>query len=81
MGIKFKNKEKIMKCMYCSGIMKKSTAPFHVDRKGYHLTLDDIPAWLCSQCGEVYFEESAVDSIQNILMSIDTQAQTMAKVA
>ena len=50
-----------MKCMYCQGEMKKSTVPFHIDRKGIHLSLDDVPAWVCRQCGEPYFEESEVD--------------------
>ncbi|MDM8536376.1 YgiT-type zinc finger protein [Desulfobacterales bacterium HSG17] len=70
-----------MNCIYCNGIMKKRTAPFHVDRRGYHLTLDDIPAWVCTQCGELYFEESAVESIQNMLISIDRQTEIIAKVA
>ena len=46
-----------MKCIHCSGRMKKSVAPFHIDRKGYHLSLDAVPAWVCTQCGEPLFEE------------------------
>ncbi len=41
-----------MNCMYCSGNMERGIAPFHTDRKGYHITLDRIPAWVCGQCGE-----------------------------
>ena len=37
--------------------MKWGMAPFHVDRKDCHLTLDAVPAWVCEQCGEAYFEE------------------------
>lgn len=44
-----------MKCMHCEGRMKKAVAPFHVDRKGYHSSLDAVPAWVCGQCGEPYF--------------------------
>ena len=40
-----------MKCIHCQGD-GKGTAPFHVDRNGYHLVLDKIPAWVCGQCGE-----------------------------
>ncbi|MFH0926386.1 MAG: YgiT-type zinc finger protein, partial [bacterium] len=50
-----------MKCIHCQGIMKKGTAPVHIDRKGCHLTLDNVPAWICSQCGEALFEENAVN--------------------
>lgn len=70
-----------MKCIHCQGTMERSTAPFHVDRNGYHLVLDKIPAWVCGQCGEVYFEESEVDSIQTIIEAVDTQVEKLAAVA
>ena len=40
-----------MKCMHCQGKMIKTVAPFHVDRKGYHLTLDVVLLWHnCDNC-------------------------------
>ncbi len=68
-----------MKCMHCQGEMEKTTAPFHIDRKGMHLSLDDIPAWVCKQCGEPYFEEAEVDTIQSIIKTVDQQANKLAK--
>jgi len=70
-----------MKCMYCQGEMRRGSAPFHVDRKGYHLLLDAVPAWVCSQCGESYFEEAQVDSIQEAIRALDTQATKLANSA
>ena len=70
-----------MKCMHCQGLMKKSIAPFHIDRKGYHLTLDSVPAWICSQCGEAYFDESEVDSIQGIIQSLEDRTEKLIAVA
>jgi YgiT-type zinc finger domain-containing protein len=49
-----------MKCMYCQGKMRKTQAPFYIDRKGYYLSLEAVPAWVCGQCGEPYFEEHEV---------------------
>jgi YgiT-type zinc finger domain-containing protein len=70
-----------MKCMYCQGEMKKGTAPFHIDREGVHVSLDKIPAWVCSQCGESYFEESEVDAMQALIKAIEEQTQKFAKTA
>lgn len=70
-----------MKCMHCQGHMKKGTAPFHIDRKGYHLTLDAVPAWVCEQCGEVYFDEPEVDSIQMIIQAVEDRTKKMSAVA
>jgi YgiT-type zinc finger domain-containing protein len=64
--------------MYCQGKMERGTAPFHIDRKGYHLLIDRIPAWVCSQCGEVYFEEVEVDSIQSAIRAVDEQVEKLA---
>jgi len=70
-----------MKCMHCRGQMQRATAPFHVDRRGVHLSLDDVPAWVCKQCGEPYFEEREVDCIQAILRAVDEQAPKPARTA
>jgi len=67
-----------MKCIHCSGEMSRGITPFHVDRNGYHLLLDAVPAWVCSQCGEAYFEESEVDSIQQAIRGIDEQAKRLS---
>ena len=70
-----------MKCMHCQGKMVKGTAPFHIDRKGFHLTLDAVPAWVCQQCGEVYFDESEVDSIQEIIQALESRTEKLTVVA
>ncbi|MCC6590038.1 MAG: YgiT-type zinc finger protein [Bryobacterales bacterium] len=70
-----------MKCVHCQGIMVRGQAPFHVDRKGYHLSLDSVPAWVCSQCGEAYFEEREVESIQRLLASLDAETADLAAIA
>lgn len=67
-----------MKCMYCQGKMERGVAPFHIDRKGYHLQLDKIPAWVCSQCGEVYFGEEEVDLIQSVIRAVDEQLEKLS---
>ena len=70
-----------MKCIQCQGKLKRGTAPYHADRKSYHLVMDAVPAWVCTQCGEVYFEDKAVNSIQKTLRSLDAQSFRLAKSA
>ena len=66
-----------MNCIHCHGQMKRSHALFHVDRNGYHLLLDAVPAWVCDQCGEAYFEEREVVAIQNAIQGLDQQTQQL----
>jgi len=70
-----------MNCMYCKGKMEKKTAPFHVNREKYHLTLDKIPAWVCTQCGEAYFEEHQVEEIQKVIETLDKKTQKLVSAA
>ncbi len=67
-----------MNCTHCRGRMQRSQAPFPVDRNGYHLTFDAVPAWVCSQCGEAYFEGREVEAVQRAIKELDHQARQFA---
>ena len=67
-----------MKCVHCQGTMTRGTAPLHVDRNGCHVMLERVPAWVCEQCGEPYFEEKEVDAIQDLIRSVEQKAQAIA---
>ena len=67
--------------MHCGGKMERGTAPVHIDRNGYHLTLEAVPAWVCTQCGENYFEEPEVLSIQKAIDKLDEEARKFTKAA
>ena len=58
--------------------MERGVAPFHIDRKGYHLVLDNVPAYICRQCGEVYFAEAEVDALQQAMQAVDKQVERIA---
>jgi YgiT-type zinc finger domain-containing protein len=64
-----------MKCLLCSGEMEKSTVSYTVDRKGYHLFIKNIPAYVCSQCGEKYFMEKETKAIQNMIKALEEKLQ------
>ncbi|MCX7095345.1 MAG: YgiT-type zinc finger protein [Methylobacter sp.] len=71
-----------MKCFYCKGQMIKSNAPFSADRNGYHISWESVPAWVCTQCGEAFFEEDEINHIQKALQQIDHETLALtAKVA
>jgi len=66
-----------MKCIYCQGTMERGFSPFHISRKGYHLSLNEVPAWVCGQCGEAYFEEKEVELIQDMIRVIEEHSERM----
>lgn len=66
-----------MNCLLCKGEMEKTTVAYTVDRKGYHLFIEKIPAYVCSQCGEKYFGEKEVEAIQNMIKTLEEKLQNV----
>jgi len=66
-----------MEGLYCKAQMRQGTASFSVDRHGYHVSWDAVPAWICDQCGESLFEAAEVDTIQAALSSLDRETVTL----
>jgi len=65
-----------MECPYCKAEMRRGTASFNCDLRGYHVSWDAIPACMCDQCGESLFETQEVDRIQAALAA-RSQHRTM----
>ncbi len=68
-----------MECLHCKGKMVKANTPYSVSRKGYHISWDAIPAWVCTQCGETYFESTQINHIQNVLRQVDGETQLLSR--
>lgn len=66
-----------MKCLLCKGEMERGMVNYTVDRKGYHLFIDKIPAYVCSQCGERFFDEKEVGAIQEMISSLEEKLQAV----
>lgn len=66
-----------MNCIHCQGTMERGNAPLHIDRNGYRLAFDGVPAWVCGQCGEPYFEEREVTAIQSVVQVLDDHTRAL----
>ena len=67
-----------MECLHCKGKLTRKKTSYTVNRKGYHLVIDDVPAWVCEQCGEPLFDEETVDAIQEMLRAVDARMEKLA---
>jgi len=66
-----------MECIHCKGKMARKAVPFQVDRKGYHLTLAAVPAWVCMQCGP-YFESKEIGAVRSALTALDKRTKELS---
>lgn len=68
-----------MKCVICkTGETKSGTATFSVERDGHTCVLRAVPAEVCQQCGEPYFE---ADVTAKVLAQVELATQSGADVA
>ena len=69
-----------MKCLHCQSELKRGTATFTDSRNGYVIELQDIPAWVYTQCGEPLFDADAVSGIQDVLRAVDERVEKLRSV-
>lgn len=67
-----------MKCLRCQGPVQRGTAPVRVDRDGYKLAWEAVPAWVCTRCEHAYFEPQEVETVRKALRAMRTLAETEA---
>lgn len=67
-----------MECLCCKGVLVRKKVSYTATRQGYHLIIDDVPAWVCEQCGEPLFDEGTVDAIQEMLREIGIRKEKLA---
>ena len=83
MGERHENQEKgiNMECYYCKGDMKPGKVSHFVKRQGYQLIIDEIPAFVCEQCGEHLFGNHSVDLIQEMTQELDLKIKQSHEIA
>lgn len=67
-----------MECLHCAGTLVRKKVSYTAIRKGYHLIIHDVPAWVCEQCREPLFDEETVDAIQEMLREVDSRLEKLA---
>jgi YgiT-type zinc finger domain-containing protein len=63
--------------LHCKGRLVRSKDPSSIDRKGYHVVWEAVPAWICTQCGEPLFEAPKVESIQRALVALERESAAL----
>ena len=50
----------MMPCSYCDGELEKRTVQYEYRWEGKLFVFEDVPARVCRQCGEKYFDAQSV---------------------
>ncbi len=55
------------KCSVCKGNLKNKKLTYTQELEGKVYVVSDVPALVCSQCGETYLSPDTVDRIQEVI--------------
>ena len=50
-------------CSKCGGEVKRKTIAQEFEKEGVKVKLSGIKAWVCTKCGEIYFEPGGADKL------------------
>lgn len=54
------------KCPFCGGSIEKGTTTFTADLQTGVVVVRNVPALVCSQCGEDWLEDSTAENLEAI---------------
>ena len=53
-------------CEFCDGAVTKKHVQTRFKFKGQTVYVEGVPAWVCSRCGEQYFDAEVYKRLENI---------------
>ena len=56
-------------CSVCGGNLRHTATNYTQEYEGRIIVVENVPAWVCDQCGETYFDPDVVEQIQALIWS------------
>jgi YgiT-type zinc finger domain-containing protein len=57
-------------CSACKGRVRRKTISQEFEKEGVRVKLSGFKAWVCEQCGEIYFEPGGADRVAQAVNSL-----------
>ena len=57
-------------CSECGGQMKRKMIAQEYEKEGVKVKLSGVKAWVCTKCGEIYFEPGAAQKVADAVNSL-----------
>lgn len=64
-------------CPVCHSKMEHQMTTFTQWVEGRLIVIENVPAWVCEQCGETFYDPDIVERIQNIVWSDEAPTRTI----
>jgi len=67
-----------MKCFYCKGDTEDKVKTHAVTLENAVIIVKNVPAMLCTQCGEAYFSDSVTKKLETITDQLENLIKEVA---
>ncbi|MDD2970864.1 MAG: type II toxin-antitoxin system MqsA family antitoxin [Lachnospiraceae bacterium] len=61
-----------MKCQFCNGEREKTITFYTTQINNCIIVVKNVPAYKCTQCGEIYFEHDTMSRIEVIIDKLES---------
>jgi len=65
-------------CEFCDGQVQQRTVRARFHYRGQTIYIDGVPAWVCTRCGEQYFDAPVYKHMEDIARHSDRITRTVA---
>lgn len=67
-----------MKCFMCKGDLEQARKTYVATLENCVIVIKDVPALVCTQCGEAYYTDEVSDRLERIIDKIRDMVQEVA---
>ena len=65
-----------MTCFMCKGDVQEGFSTFTTDMDGCVVVIKKVPSFICSQCGEIFYNGNVAQRLEQIIDNITKTAST-----
>lgn len=70
-----------MECIVCKGLTEKKNVNYILDLNNTIIIIKDVPANVCTKCGERYFDDDVMENLEKIVNNLRTISTEMSVVS
>ncbi|HSM55626.1 MAG TPA: YgiT-type zinc finger protein [Candidatus Sulfomarinibacteraceae bacterium] len=64
--------QQIVTCEICRAPMVQELQDYVAEWDGEEVVVEDVPLWVCEQCGYTQVEDEVVEAVEDMLAHMDT---------
>ena len=67
-------------CHFCGGKVEAKQVNAMRHWKGRYILIENVPTYVCTQCGEKYYDAAVAETMDQIMRSSESQLRTERKI-